>query len=215
MPSSEIHFIRRFDATAVPVPSAPGPAADFWDCTDPTDLEIGPGVGWHPITYAKDHPSRRCIAIEHSQARFESFKRRHASHGLNNLFPVHANAVHWITHHVPAERIERLFILFPNPYPKQGQRNKRWHAMPFREQLVRVLVPGGKLVLATNEAFYAEEAAIMLSHTEGLSLVDKITYSRDHERGKSPRTHFEKKYLQRGETCYELVFQKQRQELGK
>jgi tRNA (guanine-N7-)-methyltransferase len=214
MPSSELHSIRRFDATTVPLPSAAGPAADFWDSTAPTDLEIGPGVGWHPITYAKNNPKRRVIGIEHSQARYESFARRHASHGLGNLFPVHANAVHWITHHVPAEKIECVFILFPNPYPKQGQRNKRWHAMPFREQLVQVLVPGGKIILATNEPFYAEEAAIMLNHTEGLSLVDKITYSQDHERGLSPRTHFEKKYLQRGETCYELVFRK-RQELEK
>jgi tRNA (guanine-N7-)-methyltransferase len=212
MLTSEAHSIRPFDATTVPLPSAPGPVVDFWNIAVATDLEIGPGVGWHPITYAKSNPSRRLIAIEHSQARFESFARRHASHGLANLFPVHANAVHWITHHVPAGKIERIFILFPNPYPKQGQRNKRWHAMPFREQLVRALVPGGKLLLATNEKFYAEEAAEMLSHTEGLSLVDKMTYSRDHERGQTPRTHFEKKYLQRGETCYELVFRK-RQEL--
>jgi tRNA (guanine-N7-)-methyltransferase len=212
MPSSEVNSIRPFDATTVPLPSAPGPAADFWDSVVPTDLEIGPGVGWHPITYAKNNPQRRLIAIEHSQARFESFSRRHSTHGLGNLFPVHANAVHWITHHVPAGKIERIFILFPNPYPKQGQRNKRWHAMPFREQLVQALAPGGRLLLATNTQSYAEEAAEMLNHTAGLSLVDKLTYSREHERGQKPRTHFEKKYLQRGETCYELVFSK-RQEL--
>lgn len=205
-------MIRTFQTENIPVPSAPGLAPDFWKQSTPTDLEIGCGVGWHPITYASENPARRLIAIEHSKSRYQSFQRRWEKHGeLENLLPVHANAIHWITHHVPERSIERLFTLFPNPYPKQSQRNKRWYAMAFTERLIGTLKPGGTWTLATNERFYIDEALETLGAHFLLSLVDRKAYSALDQMGQSPRTHFEKKYLLRGQTCYQLIFQRRDQ----
>src|SRR4051794_33969750 len=91
----------------------------------PVDLEIGCGTGWHPITYAGSNPDRLLIAIEHTRMRFEKFARRASHHEeLDNLFPIHANAVAWVTHALQDKTISRIFLYYPNPYPKRGDQSK-------------------------------------------------------------------------------------------
>lgn len=175
----------------------------------PLDLEIGCGVGFHPIRYARRNPDRFVVAIEHTRARYESFARRVANHpAMPNLLPVHADAVAWVTHSLPARSVERLFLLYPNPYPKAADRNKRWHAMPFMGRLIEALKPGGTIELATNVESYFTEARDYLTESWGLALVHSHAFDRDTAPEGAPRTHFEKKYLERGERCYNLLVMK-------
>jgi tRNA G46 methylase TrmB len=170
----------------------------------PLDLEIGCGVGWHPIHYASGHPERFLVAIEHTAAKFARFERRLAGHPpLPNLLPVHANAISWVTHRLPEASVERIFLLYPNPFP-------RWTSMPFFQRLAATLKAGGTVTLATNLPDYAEEARESLPRLHGLELVrDERILPESLKSGDwRPRTHFEKKYLLRGETCFDLVFRK-------
>ncbi len=202
-------LVRKFDASRVPTPS--GLALFEWPAAlkdgFPIDLEIGCGVGLHSIRYALANPDRRLIAIEHTKEKFESFERRWVAHSSpSNLLPVHADAVHWITHALAAETIDRVFILYPNPEPKAP--NQRWLRRPFFERLLTVIRPGGQITLATNIESYLDEAVLYatrfwnLSGSGGRQL--RVT---DHP-SPSPRTHFEKKYLERGETCFDVTFLK-------
>jgi len=181
----------------------------FFESRAAVDVEIGCGVGWHSICYAKNYPDRKLIAIEHGASRFERFERRYVRSGSpKNLVPVHANAISWIYENLPENSIENIFFLYPNPYPKQSQRNKRWHAMPFMGKLLKKLKPSGHLHLATNSSEYAREAKKYYLIHWGLSLLSKSTINKQREPDFSPRTHFEKKFFERGENCFDLVFQK-------
>lgn len=171
----------------------------------PLDLEIGCGVGWHPIQYARENPGRFLAAIEHTRTRFESFERRVLRHPeLTNLMAIHADAIEWVTHALAPESVERIFLLYPNPYPKRSDLNKRWHAMPFMGRLLSVLKTGGELRLATNERFYFEEAREFLDNRWKMKIQESISFTNTTAPVGAPRTHFEKKYLARGETCFEL-----------
>jgi tRNA G46 methylase TrmB len=169
---------------------------------DALDIEIGCGVGWHPIQYAKAHPDRFLVAIEHTREKFSKFKKRiENNEELANLLPVHANAIAWITHSLKPESVSKILILYPNPERKAS--NKRWIRMPFMAKLVEVLKPGGEIVFATNEKFYRDEI-VEFAPASGLKVThEKKLTQRDH-----PRTHFEKKYLARGETCFDLILSK-------
>jgi tRNA (guanine-N7-)-methyltransferase len=170
----------------------------------PLDVEVGCGAGFHPLRYATSHPERFLVAIEHTRTRFERFAGRIAHHpALPNLFPVHADAVAWVTHFLPPASVDRYFFLYPNPYPKG------WHVMPFFGRVVETLKPGGTIVLATNEGFYFKEAKEYLVGAWGLEIQSEqeLSVAAGLPFG-IPRTHFEKKYLARGETCFDLVARK-------
>lgn len=199
---------RPFRAEQVPTPSAPPCEASLWSSGANIDLEIGAGVGWHAISYTQKHPDRTLIAIEHTQSRFQRLQGRASAHGYpGNLIPVHANAIHWVAHHVPASSLSRIWLLFPNPYPKPKQRNLRWHGMPFRDFLIERLKPGGLWIMATNVNSYAEEALAVLGRHPLLRCVETLRYGLDTSPWQ-PRTHFEKKYLARGDTCTQVTWQR-------
>ena len=197
--------MRDFDPSRVPEPRS---KVLFPESDRTVDLEIGCGAGYHPIRYAKEHPERTLIAIERTQTRYARFEGRLAGHPeIENILPVNDDAIPWVTHRVPAQSLERIFLLYPNPYPKSAQANKRWHFMPFMKHLLVCLKPGGELMMATNRATYAEEAREHMVTTWGLSLRRYTVISLADRAGKDALTHFERKYLERGELCHELVFQ--------
>jgi tRNA (guanine-N7-)-methyltransferase len=168
------------------------------------DIEIGCGVGWHPIQYTKLNPDRYLVAIEHTREKFEKFRTRVEKNAqLKNLLPIHANAIAWITHSLEPESVSKIFILYPNPERKAA--NKRWIRMPFMSKLIEVLKPDGEIIIATNEPFYWGEI-VKTAPAIGL----KVATERKLGLKDKARTHFEKKYLARGETCFDLVLVKNR-----
>ena len=175
------------------------PIVETLDLSKPIDIEIGCGVGWHSIQYSKQNPNRQLIAIEHTQTKFEKFKRRCSKHTLKNLIPIHGNAISWITHNIPENSIHKYFLFYPNPNPKGSDKSKRWHCMPFMKKILQTLRPGGTITLCTNQEFYHLEALDYFTKAWNLKLLNS-------RKIKSPfpaRTHFEKKFLERGETCFE------------
>ncbi len=169
----------------------------------PIDLEIGCGVGMHAIQRALKFPERKLIAIEHTRVKFEKFQRRIENHAkLENLWAVHDNAISWVASHLSPESLSEIFLLYPNPNPKR--KNQRWFNMPFMGKLLGCLKPGGLLHLATNETFYFAEAIEAAERLWDLKLVHR----REINSQENARTHFERKYLLQGQTCFDGVFQK-------
>jgi len=57
---------------------------------------------------------------------------------------------------LPDASIERVFILFPDPWPKARHHKRRIVQPELLTELARVLKPGGKLRFATDWADYAD-----------------------------------------------------------
>jgi tRNA (guanine-N7-)-methyltransferase len=174
------------------------------------DLEIGAGAGMHALAYARQNPSRLLVAVERTEAKFKAFESRVSRHEpLKNLVAIRDNAVSVVTHLVAPRSLDRVFILYPNPYPKESQANKRWHRMPFIQHLHECMKPGGELTIATNEVFYKDECRAWLLGLGLFKLVSEAELSlSDAETPRLPRmrTHFEKKYLRARQKIYNLVF---------
>jgi tRNA (guanine-N(7)-)-methyltransferase len=193
---------RPFHIDSVP---APANGIDFDHVQQPLDVEIGCGVGLHPIQYAKAHPDRYLVAIEQTREKFAKFQRRFDHHDLPNLVPVHANAISWVSHCLQGHTVDNFFFLYPNPHPKGKDFSKRWYAMPFMEKVLACLKPDGRIHLATNAAFYAEEAK---ANFEQVWYLETLRFEKIQAGDIIPRTHFEKKYLAREQTCFDMIFRK-------
>jgi tRNA G46 methylase TrmB len=118
----------------------------------------------------------------------------------SNLSAVHADAIAWIVHAVAPNSIERIFILYPNP--EQHNPNQQWLNMPFFEFLLSRLQVDGEVVLATNIEAYMDNAEQQANE------VWCLPNTRHKVASDSQRTHFEVKYLARGETCWQLNMRK-------
>ncbi|WP_020393776.1 hypothetical protein [Thiolinea disciformis] len=165
----------------------------------PICLEIGAGVGLHALSFAAQHPTIELYAIERTAEKFQKFWHSYQANPLRNLHPIHADAIPWVVHALPPESLERVFILYPNPEPKNPA--QRWLNMPFFAFLLSRLKPRGHVHLASNIPEYLAEAKQQAEQTWQLPYEEKTL-------SEPGRTHFEIKYLQRGEPCRELVFTK-------
>ncbi len=173
---------------------------DWCQLAQPLCLEIGAGMGRHAILFGQQYPAKTLYAVERTAEKFNVFAERAAAAQLAHVHPVHADAIPWVVHALPPQSISECFILYPNPEPKNPA--QRWLNMPFFEFLLSRLQDGAQLTLASNIPEYIEEAVQQLQGVWQLPFVRQVVAP------DSARTHFEVKYLARGELCQELLIRK-------
>lgn len=163
-------------------------------------LEIGAGKGKHACLFAVANPDRHLIAIERTRDKFQAMQKLHQSLALHNILPIHADAIPWVVHALYPQQVEQLLILYPNPEPHNP--TQRWLNMPFFEYLLSRVKSGATITLASNIEDYIHEAE------QQLKQVWHLPYQKEKIAADSARTHFEVKYLQRGELCQQLIITK-------
>ena len=167
---------------------------------EPICVEIGAGKGKHALLFSSQHPEHKLIAIERTREKYLAMQKQHALEGQGNLQAVHADAMPWIVHALLPAQVQQFFILYPNPEPHNPA--QRWLNMPFFEFLLSRLKVAGTLTLASNIPEYIAEAQQQLIETWKLPFIKEVIPTT------SARTHFEIKYLQRGELCQQLIITK-------
>jgi tRNA (guanine-N7-)-methyltransferase len=171
----------------------------------PLYIEVGCGVGLHPIRWSQQNLHARLLAFERTTEKYTKAAHRFINNSSpQNIHIVHGDASILLPYLIEPQSIDGFFFLYPNPYPKPSQANLRLPNSPFLHFIRQSLKPGGTLTLATNSVQYASEAIERLP-ANGLLLMQ----NKQIESHAIPRTHFEKKYLMRGEICYDLVFRVQ------
>lgn len=176
------------------------PPRDFMPIDNtPICLEIGAGKGMHAKLFCQQNPNKILYAIERTINKFNAMAQLKTDH-IPNLFPVHADAIAWTVYALFPKQISECFILYPNPEPHN--KNQRFTNMPFFEFLLSRMADNGVITLASNIASYIDESELNLQEHWQLPYV-KNTIS-NHSR----RTHFEIKYLAKGELCQELIITK-------
>ena len=163
-------------------------------------VEIGAGKGKHALLFSGQYPDKKLIAIERTREKFVAMQKQHQLEGQRNLQIVHADAIPWIVHALFPAQVEQFFILYPNPEPHNA--TQRWLNMPFFEFLLSRLKAGGSITLVSNIPEYIAEAQQQLIE------VWKLPFIQQDVPLDSARTHFEIKYLARGERCQELQISK-------
>ncbi len=121
----------------------------------PRTLEIGFGMGDALLALATDQPGQDFIGVEVYPPGIGSFLLRVEQAGLTNVRVVCADAVQVLARHLPAASLDRLLVLFPDPWPKKRHHKRRLVNPSFLDLAARVLRSGGQLQIATDWADYA------------------------------------------------------------
>lgn len=122
----------------------------------PVTLEIGFGNGDNLLAMACAEPQADFLGIEMHRPGIGRLLHRAAEAGLSNLKVVRADAVEVLQRHIAAAALERVVILFPDPWPKRRHHKRRLMTPAFVGTLAAKLHLGGLLHLATDWREYAE-----------------------------------------------------------
>lgn len=134
----------------------------------PLWLEIGFGGGEHLAAQAAAHPDVTLIGAEPFLNGAASALRHIDEQGLGNV-RIHVGDARDIMTRLPSASLDRVFILFPDPWPKIRHRKRRLIQTDTVADIVRVLKPGGRLRFATDVADYADWALERLIRNPSLS----------------------------------------------
>lgn len=175
-------------------------------------LEVGAGSGWFFVEMARLHPEKFLIAIERSRLRGQRLVRKAQKSMLPNLAPFRGNAIPTVIHGVPGESVNRLYLLYPCPWPKNAQRRNRWYLHPIMPHFLRILKPGAQIVWASDQKFYIDEAKFVCEQKYGMKVLayGELAPNPYNDLALFPggRTKFENMFLNANQSCYELIVEK-------
>jgi tRNA (guanine-N7-)-methyltransferase len=117
-------------------------------------LEIGFGGGEHLAAQAERRPDALVIGVEPYLNGVASALRHVEARGLANVRLRHGDA-RAVVEQIADGSLARVFVLFPDPWPKLRHHKRRLLQPSFVAELARVLKPGGTLRLATDWKAYA------------------------------------------------------------
>ncbi len=119
-------------------------------------LEIGPGRGDFLLSAALQCPDKKIVAVELGEKRYFKLIPRIERRGLTNILLIHGNARIVLPRYFRPDSFEKIYVLFPDPWPKKRHIPNRLMSVEFIELLVDLLRPDGELYTATDFWPYAE-----------------------------------------------------------
>lgn len=136
-----------------PVALFSGPVRDLW-------LEIGFGGGEHLAAQAQAHPEIGLIGCEPYINGVAALLGHVERDGIANV-RIHPGDARDLLDALPDACIGRVFVLFPDPWPKKRHARRRLVSAETLAALARTMADGAELRLATDDPGYL---AWMLEH---------------------------------------------------
>ena len=170
-------------------------------------LEIGFGGGEHLAAQAAAHPEVGLIGCEPYLAGVARLLAVAEQEGLDNLRVVVDDA-RLLLDALPDACLERVFVLFPDPWPKTRHHKRRIVNPATAAEFARVLAPGGELRLATDDMGYARAMLLVLAGRP--ELVWQASRPADWRQRPAdwPATRYEQKALAAGRSCIYLRYRR-------
>jgi tRNA (guanine-N7-)-methyltransferase len=166
-------------------------------------LEIGFGGGEHLAAQAAAHPDVGVIGCEPyltGVARLLSMAGE-----LDNVRVVVDDA-RLLLAALPSGSLERIFILFPDPWPKARHHKRRIVNPLTAAEFARLLVPGGELRLATDDMGYVCAMLLSLLPRPELDWLAAGPSDWRERLADWPPTRYEEKAKAAGKACVYLRF---------
>jgi tRNA (guanine-N7-)-methyltransferase len=142
---------------ALRIPAGPVDARALKPDAAETWLEIGFGGGEHMAAQAARRPDVLVLGAEPFRNGVASAVRHVEEQGLANV-RLHDGDVRELMARLPDAGLSRVFILFPDPWPKARHHKRRLIQPETVAELARLLNPGGRLRFASDWADYVDQA---------------------------------------------------------
>ena len=177
----------------------PNQWAEVFGRRAPLGVEIGFGMGQATLDWAAGEPGLNLVGIEIYRPGIGALLAGIERLGLANLRLLEGDAALLLDSKFEAGSLEEARILFPDPWPKKRHHKRRLIQPAFVRLLASRLRPGGRLLLATDSAAYAEWMADVLAAEPALAAAAP---------GERPATRFEARGQRLGHRIHDLAYQR-------
>ena len=165
-------------------------------------VEVGFGGGEHAHALVRDNPTVGLITCEVFENGLCSLLAKLVPEGGEAAAPVPGNLLLWdddaraLLRVLPDGAISRLFLMFPDPWPKARHAKRRFVHPALLPELARVVRRGGEWRIASDDPTYQAWVAEVLA---GQDFFD-VPVPADMRPGGWPPTRYEAKALAAGRT---------------
>jgi tRNA (guanine-N7-)-methyltransferase len=170
-------------------------------------LEIGFGGGEHLAYQAAAHPDVGLIGCEPFIGGVARLLSLIEAQGLANI-RLFADDARLLMQALPDACLERVFILFPDPWPKARHHKRRIVNPVTAGEFVRLLRPGGELRLASDDMDYVRTMLRALRARPELQWQARRPADWRERPADWPMTRYESKAVAAGRACVFLRFRR-------
>jgi tRNA (guanine-N7-)-methyltransferase len=174
----------------------------------PRTLEIGFGNGEHLASLATAHPERDYFGIEVHRPGVGHLLMLAGERGLGNVRASRHDAVEVLRDQIPAESLDEVLVLFPDPWHKKRHNKRRLIQPAFVELLAPRLRKGGVLRLATDWEEYAIQMLEVLRGAHSLFANESPSGDWMPRHDERAPTRFEKRGARLGHGVWDLAFRR-------
>lgn len=175
---------------------------------DKVAIEVGPGKGAFLCAAGEARPDTFFVGIEAAPSYATFTASQVQEQEVENALVLIDNAVLFLRDRVEPHSLDRVHVLFPDPWPKRRHRGRRFFHDGIDETLHRVLHPDGALCVATDNPGYGGQIARVLGCSPLFQRDERLENELiDNGPGHafSP-TNFERKYLIEGRVIRRFAF---------
>ncbi|WP_207537412.1 tRNA (guanine(46)-N(7))-methyltransferase TrmB [Sabulicella rubraurantiaca] len=189
----------RFDPSQRPLP-------------DPLWLEVGFGGGEHALAQREAHPEVTLVASEVFENGICSLLSRLVPDGEEASAPLPPRLFLWpqdardLIAALPDASLSRLFLMFPDPWPKARHAKRRFVHPAMLPVVARVLKPGAEWRIASDDPTYQDWVMETFRDQRHFEQVSCVALRPECW----PPTRYEQKALREGRTPFYWVFRRAR-----
>jgi len=187
------------------VPDAPANPIKFTEGFDETWLEIGFGGGEHLLHMARLYPQIGIIGIEPFLNGIAKVLTGVDSDNLKNLSLHHGDARD-VMDRMPDACMDKIFVLFPDPWPKTRHFKRRILTRPFIANIKRLLKPGGEFRFASDIISYVDWTLERVMDDGGFEFTPQSANDWREPPSDWSGTRYEAKAFREGRTCHYFEF---------
>jgi tRNA (guanine-N7-)-methyltransferase len=168
-------------------------------------LEIGFGGAEHMIAQACANPGVGIIGCEPFEDGVVKALSTIEEQGLTNV-RIHGDDVRPVLRWLPPKSLGRVFMLYPDPWPKKRHEKRRLFSAELLELLAQVMRPGAELRVATDSGDYARTALLSAASHGRFQWLAASPQDWRQRSPDWPQTRYEAKAVRDGRVSYYLRF---------
>ena len=147
--------------------------ADIFALSQNISLEIGCGKGHWLSAYAAANPDELCVGIDLISERVRDSQRRAKNKNASNAHFVKAEALEFLEAMPRDARIGKIFIFFPDPWPKERHHKRRLMQHEFLDYIRQFANAGAKLYFRTDYRKYFDWTAEIINENSNWKITEE------------------------------------------